>query len=393
MNTRLKNPVGRPTRQQPRRGFTLIELLVVISIIAVLISLIAPAVQSARAAARKLQCLNNMKQVALAITNVASGSGDKLPRLIDAMSAPAFTDDTLATGAGNRTVVAGWPIQILPALDSAALFRSIRESAVAVDTTFGRIKTQDQVALRVFTCPDDRSNNGQKMGLSYVANMGYVTNGAWGTNNNHDPYRVDYDGDGNFNAVDARIARATGVFWSLPSLTSSTADDADTIRTSIDDVNQGDGTTNTIMLVENVTGGLAVASSANLGQLGWGASEINRLGFGISVNPANPLGRGAVSPTNPVSQALNRPSGGLPATFGTMPTSGDTRTSWINSQVQSTNAFRPRPSGNHAGAINVAMMDGRCITLSENMDQWLYARLVSSDASRWGQAVVSEEDL
>lgn len=387
MNTRLKNPVDR----QPRRGFTLIELLVVISIIAVLISLIAPAVQSARAAARKLQCLNNMKQVALAVTNVASGSGDKLPRLIDAMSAPAFTDDTLATGAGNRTVVAGWPIQILPALDSAALFRSIRESVVAVDTTFGRIKSQDQVALRVFTCPDDRSNNGQKMGLSYVANMGYVTNGAWGTNNNHDPYRVDYDGDGNFTAVDARIARATGVFWSLPALTSSTLDDTDTIRTSIDDVNQGDGTTNTIMLVENVTGGLAIASSANLGQLGWGASEINRLGFGISVNPANPLGFGDIS-ANP-RNALARPSAGPPATFGTMPTSGDTRTSWINSQVQSTNAFRPRPSGNHAGAINVAMMDGRCITLNENMDQWLYARLVTPDASRWGQAVVSEEDF
>ncbi|MBX3449137.1 MAG: DUF1559 domain-containing protein [Planctomycetaceae bacterium] len=388
MNARLKKPVS----QQPRRGFTLIELLVVISIIAVLISLIAPAVQSARAAARKLQCLNNMKQVALAVTNVASGSGDKLPRLLDTMTAPGYSNDTITPpSTGNVTLVVGWPIQLLPALDSAALFRSIRESVVDVGSGLGRIKSQDQVALRVFTCPDDRNNNGQKMGLSYVANMGYVSSAAWGTNNQHQFYGVNYDGSTTFvTPADGRIARATGVFWQLPALTTSTADDSDNARVSIDDVNQGDGTTNTIMLVENVTGGLAVPapSTQNLGQNGWGASEINRLGFGISVDPANPMGLGDIS-ANPRYALSN---GSLPASFGSL---GDSlaRTSWINSQVQSTNAFRPRPSGNHAGAINVAMMDGRCITLSENMDQWLYARLVTPDASRWGQAVVSEEDF
>ncbi len=102
-----------------RRGFTLIELLVVIAIIGVLIALLLPAVQSAREAARRSQCVNNLKQLALAMHNYASANNDTLP--------PHYVDDPWTNGVGVSGINQSFSLQtrLLPYIEQGPVYNSI----------------------------------------------------------------------------------------------------------------------------------------------------------------------------------------------------------------------------------------------------------------------------
>ena len=109
-----------------RRGFTLIELLVVIAIIAVLIALLLPAVQSAREAARRAQCTNNVKQLLLGLHNFESANGT-LPKGVNEPYLNGLTPYTGSDALGSdQTEPFGpnWAVMILPYIDQAPLYNS-----------------------------------------------------------------------------------------------------------------------------------------------------------------------------------------------------------------------------------------------------------------------------
>ncbi len=145
-------PRVKRTGNDSRAGFTLIELLVVVAIIALLIGLLMPGLQQARSAARKIQCQNNMKQIALALHNFHDTNGAFPPaRLVQNIPRDVSNSDSaLLPGLDEPS----WLIRILPWLEQSAMYH---EWDVYKPYGAHPEKVRKQ-AVSVFLCPERHSS-------------------------------------------------------------------------------------------------------------------------------------------------------------------------------------------------------------------------------------------
>jgi len=171
-----------------RKGFTLIELLVVIAIIAVLIALLLPAVQAAREAARRSQCVNNLKQLGLASHNYLQAVGS-----FPLGTATAWAD----LGPTNQYNWGTWSAQafLLPYLEQTAVYNAINFSWTSWPGYGGTANaTAFNTKLAVFLCPSDGSTKtswGEPLLNNYLGSLGTSTNNGTTSNGALSVYSAD----------------------------------------------------------------------------------------------------------------------------------------------------------------------------------------------------------
>ena len=152
--------------RRKQAAFTLVELLVVIAIIGTLVALLLPAVQSAREAARKAQCANNVKQLTTALINFDTNRR-KIPgyvnELFDPSTLPANkdADGHPKAGFGRR---ASWIVMIFPYMEETPLWEKWSGSFANGDA--------EAPSLAGLVCPSNPSENPGYPNLAYVGNAG-----------------------------------------------------------------------------------------------------------------------------------------------------------------------------------------------------------------------------
>ncbi len=373
-------------RLKTQRGFTLIELLVVIAIIAVLIALLLPAVQSAREAARRAQCTNNLKQIGLGLHNYHQAIGS-FPQGSSDQS--AYIPFNYSGGSGGTGVTSAWgawsaQAEMLPYMEQTSVYNAINFAFIGAWGPGQYINgTSYTTIIPFFLCPSDSNaayggrpavyTNDPPNINSYRGSIGTTTN-VWGQNAGHAACEPDP-----FNMYPPNNCKpySTGLF--VYYLTFGVQDIAD-------------GTSNTIAFAESLVGSVNynVITAYNRnndvdGVQGLGAAEVpNAITLPLTtltaaLNTCTQAYQVGQQTAVNISVGNRWGWGGTGETlFNTIVPPNSKQWAWNTCQTcgppcAPSEAPFSNAQSNHPGGVNVMMADGsvRFVKDSINMQTWM----------------------
>ncbi len=378
---------SRKTPARPRRtGFTLIELLVVMSIIAMLISLLLPAIHNARRTARRTQCMNNMRQVGLALHAFAARNpSQQFPPYGTWGDYRSGNNKTWFSGGVDGMPLKSWVVEVLGELDRSDLYDRWNHDHWH-DSGYvgpGGLSNRDlnrSYTLPVLTCPDDTTAAGMAGALSYVVNAGYAnidgvlddTKLGWGTGTHNGNYHgindpdMDLNANGSFgDSEDSDLMRRSGVMWrEVVRNRSSGSHPVVRPSRSFGLSNIYDGLSNTILLTENV----------NAGNVYWADPDPRNCAFVFPIDPS---------------------TSGYDSTnyYATVPLDPNHPYGVINGARQGPDGERPFPNSHHVSSVNMVFCDGSTRAISEDVDLNVYARLMSPAADQPSTTITAQSPV
>lgn len=349
-----------------RSGISFVEILVVIGIVGVLISMALPAIGRARQASRRIQCVNNLRNISFGITQHDHFLG-RLP------ASGYYFDPPSGPGGAHHS----WAVSILPFLEQKTIYDKWDLSKPITDAA-NQALTQSHVPI--YVCPMDLSLSKDKQGdLSYAVNggVGFTIRSRAGVADcplSPTDGKLDLNGDGlvcegtETDDADRKIFKQLGVFF----LENWQQDDPEATERhhSIDDLK--DGTSQTFLVTENVR----VGYSPDDDQASFADPDPHRSAFYIG----SPCLNGDCSDGNVDYSRCNQ---GI---------------AQINSGLQKPEGESPVPNSFHDGGVNMAYADGHVKFLSEQIDGGTYAALSSPqgmllDDTPLQQAIASGGDF
>jgi len=325
-----------------RPGFTLVELLVVISIIAMLVGMLLPAIGMARESARRSTCMNNVTQIGKALITYDADK-TRLPGWRNTID--KYTSTLASTGTqGRQAACVSWTVPILPFVDQKMIYdwyETYSGTAGVDDATTKRIPT--------YACPSVPADPDNQSPLSYAVNVGT------GTEELEDGQQL--RGDGLFlDAAGNKVGDAIYVSGGL---------DYTAARSSLAQVSAADGASSTLMLAER-------CGVAALRAVSWADNPIR------SAANAN-----AKKETHAFLHPLALSSGTAPSTsFQTINPTEATRPSVdpVPAGGTLTDWKYRYPSSVHRAGVVAVFADGHGRFLSEKIAPWVYCQMLTANS-------------